>query len=603
MVALRARSLRRPESLTSLRLTFQPAYCSAQLGVGRAGSRLEQELVLKIKSLQLVTLSLTSLVVHAGTAQAQCTVELNEVNYDCALQAGVDGDSCEFIELQFANFASDTRVHQCGVTQITYINGSNCRDYGGTLDLSAADMLIPSNGLFVLAREAGADVDYVPAAWTSMQNGEPDWLVLGDGTSGGARYYLYDFAPGRDDCSGGAGFVDIGVDYDRNTATDGGLPIREESVQLCENVWIGDVNGQEGNLLSAGPVPTPGAVNDCSTVIVYGYEDAGASAPDASLPDTSTPDQAREDSYGEDVAVLPDASRPDSARPDTTQPDATRPDSSGSGCGTVTLFGECNGSVLRYCDEDNDRVETYDCDLDDLLCGLVDCDDVTSCWGYDCVADIGETCGLSDQDNFCNGGLDQGCLDGVCGASAACQTDEVGSCQSNLLNWCYSPSEGPYGDIWSYDCTEDGSLPYVCGLTSVGVMDCLGVLGGMCDLAEGYECAPGLVCAGNGYCAEDPDYDAGPPVDGARADAVGADTSVNLDAGSRPDSVSAPDTQRADTRVNDLGFTLPDRASPDSGSTNVDDGGCGCAGLYGQPSVLLLLLAVGIAGIRRRREM
>ena len=52
--------------------------------------------------------------------------------------------------------------------------------------------------------------------------------------------------------------------------------------------------------------------------------------------------------------------------------------SGGAGCGTVTDYGECEGTISRYCDEMG-VLQVYDCATDSQTCGLWDLD-----WGYGC---------------------------------------------------------------------------------------------------------------------------------------------------------------------------------------------------------------------------
>lgn len=202
------------------------------------------------------------------------------------------------------------------------------------------------------------------------------------------------------------------------------------------------------------------------------------------------------------VACLPGGGEEDAgtSRADAgSSNDAARPDSSSGSdssttvpCGTVTFIGECQGNTLRWCNQG--ALQEIDCAGQSLICGLVDCT-ATDCYGYDCVSDLGGSCGLSEGDYMCNGGDTEGCLHGVCAASTACSTDGNPTCvDASYVSFCFG--YGPDGTIWDYDCTGGGAEPYVCGTGSAGD-NCLGVEGGNCDLTQDppWECASGFTCS------------------------------------------------------------------------------------------------------------
>lgn len=207
--------------------------------------------------------------------------------------------------------------------------------------------------------------------------------------------------------------------------------------------------------------------------------------------------------------------------PGETTPTARRDagsssDSSSSGdaavpCGEVTLIGECARNTLRWCN-DGTLVEA-DCGDQQRICGLVDCDDNSECYGYDCIADTGSNCEAfldMDDDEYVDGPMCEysagvGCLNNVCTASTSCTEDPDGKpqgCDNNSLQFCV------YDVISTMDCTYayytnaqgDPPLPYICGQTTGGEYDCLGQEGGRCnpDRDPPWECAPGFTCTPSG---------------------------------------------------------------------------------------------------------
>jgi MYXO-CTERM domain-containing protein len=217
-------------------------------------------------------------------------------------------------------------------------------------------------------------------------------------------------------------------------------------------------------------------------------------------------------------------------------------------CGQVTFLGECDGDTVRYCARDNQLVEV-DC-ADEFgsgaTCGLADCT-ADGCLGYFCVARNGQAC---DEILGCDVGAGQGCVDGTCAGSTACDPDAfTPTCDGDLLSYCAYT-------VGRNDCSEGDTQPYVCGNTSAGTPGCLGTAGGLCDPSNGFECATGFDCVDNVCTA--PGTDAG-----------------GIDSGSAADAASGDDDDDAEA-------------------------GCGCRASGAGSSVALLL--AGLLGLARRRR-
>ncbi|MEZ4266607.1 MAG: calcium-binding EGF-like domain-containing protein [Myxococcota bacterium] len=108
-------------------------------------------------------------------------------------------------------------------------------------------------------------------------------------------------------------------------------------------------------------------------------------------------------------------------------------------CGDLTLYGKCEGTVIKYCAFGGPA--DFDCatDTDEqgvpLACGLVSDD-----YGYDCVSAT---------------------YNGGCG-----EVSDGGSCDGNTLSYCASQANG---DVVTVDCSADG---LVC-VASGGFADCV----------------------------------------------------------------------------------------------------------------------------------
>ncbi|MEC8023759.1 MAG: agmatine deiminase family protein [Myxococcota bacterium] len=136
-----------------------------------------------------------------------------------------------------------------------------------------------------------------------------------------------------------------------------------------------------------------------------------------------------------------------------------------TGCGEVTYEGFCTGSVLTWCNEDNDELQTYDCSqLGDVTCAAIPGSDPPS---YDCIQ--GATCTPACDGKVCGSdGCGGSC--GVCGDGATCEAGQCitaedscggltfqGCCDDTILTWCEN------SEIQTLNCQNTG-----CGWNSAG---------------------------------------------------------------------------------------------------------------------------------------
>lgn len=118
-----------------------------------------------------------------------------------------------------------------------------------------------------------------------------------------------------------------------------------------------------------------------------------------------------------------------------------------TGCGTFTEFGECNGTVLRWCNAGT--LAQIDCNDDGSACILID-----PAWGYDCATVVGGNCLVDSTEfdwTFCQGTA-PGCLDNE---SEFICTENLGVCTENQLSTCI-------GDRLIYDCAGRQSYQVDC---------------------------------------------------------------------------------------------------------------------------------------------
>ena len=191
-------------------------------------------------------------------------------------------------------------------------------------------------------------------------------------------------------------------------------------------------------------------------------------------------------------------------------PDAGPPLPPDNSCGQVTLQGQCEGSVLAYCDASN-QITRIDCATEYFPADVVggSCVLISNEYGFDCAAPTGESCLYQDPNGqpmptFCANATD-GCVADVngtdgftcrpgipsCSASAASQS---ATCQGDLLYLSCLPGDQPL----AFDCSSNG------GTCADGA--CQAPIGESCDGIV-IQCGDGLTCDGatqttNGTCID-----------------------------------------------------------------------------------------------------
>jgi len=303
-----------------------------------------------------VTLSLLAVIcltLAAPAARAQtCTVTLSEINYDCALAAGQNGDTCEFVELLFQGFSAGDTVDSCGVTDLEFMVGTcrcqNCCEVYTSVALPGDD--IPTDGLYVVGKDTVANVDLTPADWAdnALNNGgrrnepAPAYVRFVAGNGVDHAWFGYEFDAGDLDCAvevdgASATFIHIGADVDPNQDDGVYPPEREESVALCGTSYLGEEDG-----VWTGPAESPGVADLCER-LPWVQEDGGVSEDAAVGSDaTASSDAATGADAGtsEDAAIGSDAATGADAG---TSEDATAGTDAATGIDVAT---EVDGAVV-----------------------------------------------------------------------------------------------------------------------------------------------------------------------------------------------------------------------------------------------------------------
>ncbi len=257
-----------------------------------------------------------------------------------------------------------------------------------------------------------------------------------------------------------------------------------------------------------------------------------------------------------------------------------------SGCGDVTFEGQCEGTVVVWCD--GGTLNSFDCADEAKVCGytegigfqcVADSTCIPQCVGKACGDDAcGGSCGSCPTGELCNSG-------GQCEAETECGTVTYeGECQGDTVVWCDN------GALKSYDCTtQDKTCGYQApaGYTCVEASctpDCVDKAcgddgcGGSCGSCDAGEACTDGTCVGE----QPPPPDVGP----------GEDT-----AGVPDEDPTAPDTNVGDGTAT----TQPDAGVGTGSGTKGESEGCSSgAPASGWPAWLALggMLA---ALVRRRR--
>lgn len=244
----------------------------------------------------------------------------------------------------------------------------------------------------------------------------------------------------------------------------------------------------------------------------------------------------------EDGGVVEDGAVVDTGTPDTGTPDTGTADTgtvdSGTGCGTMTILGECQGDIVRWCQDG--AVQTVNCATeynperpDDFTCGLFDCtNDVNNCFGYWCVARAGKDC----AGESCDISLNQGCVGGVCATSTACDPNTyTQTCSTTtVMSYCYGGATA--GVVNEFDCNwlSTTAGQYTCDAAAQTSLPCIAGAGATCVFGSGADtitlaCVTGYTCGLSGVCTQSTTPDAGARDTGARDTASTTDTAGDTD--------------------------------------------------------------------------
>ncbi len=177
-------------------------------------------------------------------------------------------------------------------------------------------------------------------------------------------------------------------------------------------------------------------------------------------------------------------------------------------CNGLTLQGECQGSLVRYCATDpntgEEQVVEYDCE-GRFPNSTSTCGEVSAEWGFDCLIDSGQECSYGDGQG--------GVATTFCANEGACISDGVAQTSECVdtagLDCDADPNTGAalnascLGTAALYGCGATGTyigLECSSGSTcNAGACEGTGV-GGVC--ADGIAtCADGLTCLNN-ECTE-----------------------------------------------------------------------------------------------------
>jgi hypothetical protein len=168
----------------------------------------------------------------------------------------------------------------------------------------------------------------------------------------------------------------------------------------------------------------------------------------------------------------------------------------GGPCGSVTVTGNCSGTVLTYCDPSTDTLVSEDCALqvqgEPWICAEVD-----PIIGFTCEAQTGGHCVFQDSQGnvfpvFC-AGTGAACVIGA--SDARCQT---GQPTCTLAAGGQQPPPVCLGNIAQVFCDENQPVGYDCdnlgGACSNG--SCINLPSGQACDNQTFVCKTGLTCAG-----------------------------------------------------------------------------------------------------------
>ncbi len=162
-----------------------------------------------------------------------------------------------------------------------------------------------------------------------------------------------------------------------------------------------------------------------------------------------------------------------------------------SGCGTVTAFGECNGTVLTFCNTNTMTLVTYDCAT--RFNGLVQgCGLISAEWGNDCFSPVGDICLGNDGTNV---------FQLVCqqpGGACAYEGDGLGGIRSECRPNFAACDPAAFTPV----CLDTNLLASSCAVFGQPeILDCPALGGSGCQGAVCVGVTAGNICNGVLLCA------------------------------------------------------------------------------------------------------
>ena len=265
------------------------------------------------------------------------------------------------------------------------------------------------------------------------------------------------------------------------------------SVYNLDSDGDGQTNGEElGDPCGVWtPGSTPARISDISIPGDMNSTSADPNTPACPVEDAGTPAEDAGTDAGtpaDDAGAPADAGTP----PDdagTPPEDAGAPDDAGVApdpCEGLTIQGECNGTQLRYCQDD--AIVEVECDTlnGQAPAGTATCGEIDAEWGFDCKLVDGEACQGDNFVAFCQDG--SGCTIDLDAETATCT--DVGTCtpDDNFDPVCD-------GDHLTLDCNRGQPYGLICPEGSTcGNGACNDIAeGGPCD-GDVLLCADGLTC-------------------------------------------------------------------------------------------------------------
>lgn len=165
-------------------------------------------------------------------------------------------------------------------------------------------------------------------------------------------------------------------------------------------------------------------------------------------------------------------------------------------CGDITFQGECEGTVVRWCDPD-DGLQEIDCATEFFDGGQTgSCEEFTADFGFFCAAAIGDVCLRQGGSLLCGGTDPAGCV------ITDLETPDGSACTVFEAD-CVSPEGDDFpgyceGDLAVFGCNVDQPFAFDCAAFTGSCSDgnCIDIQPGGPCWEDGPTCAGGLTCEG-----------------------------------------------------------------------------------------------------------